>query len=150
MRTRTFLAVVSRTDIPVRLLGLAVVSRTDIPVRLLGLAVVSRTDIPVRLPVQGRTGMSVLHALLALLFASAPYAHAQPDWNVLPADSAPRKMLSKYLLAEAQKHFDARRAEVAALKTPDDVKKRQALLKARMIEALGGFPAKTPLNATIV
>src|SRR5438874_10475552 len=123
MRTRTFLAVASRTDIPVRLLG--------------------RVG-------QGRTGMSVLQAILAFLFASAQYAQAQPDWNVLPADAGARKMLSKYLLAEAQKHFDARRAEIASLKTPDDVKKRQALLKARMIDALGGFPEKTPLNAKVV
>lgn len=75
---------------------------------------------------------------------------AQTDWNVLAAEAAPRKMLHAYLLAEAKKHFDARRAEVAALKTPDDVRKRQELLRTRMIDALGGFPDKTPLNAKTV
>ena len=42
-----------------------------------------------------------------VIVVSAPHVAAQTDWNVLPADSAPRKMLVKYLLAEAQKHFDA-------------------------------------------
>jgi dienelactone hydrolase len=87
----------------------------------------------------------------AFLFASAPIARAQTDWTVLDAKTdAPRKMLHRYLLAEAQKHFDARRAEVAKLKTPDDVRHRQWMLRTRMIDALGGFPAKTPLNAQIV
>ena len=41
-------------------------------------------------------------------------------------------MLSSYLKAEAQKAFDARRAAVAALKTPDDVARRQRELKAQV------------------
>ena len=87
-----------------------------------------------------------------LLVAARP-SIAQDKWTVLDPDLEtvpPRKMLSIYLLAEAQKHFDARKAEVAALKTPNDVRKRQAILKARMIEALGVFPNKTPLNAMLV
>ncbi len=87
---------------------------------------------------------------LAVLLVATSAGLAQNDFTVLSAESAPRKMLSAYLLAEAQKHFDARKAEVAALKSPDDVRKRQAILKARMIEALGGFPDKTPLNAKTV
>jgi cephalosporin-C deacetylase-like acetyl esterase len=59
-------------------------------------------------------------------------------------------MLRTYLLGEAQKHFDARRKVIAELKTPDDVRKRQAELKAKFIESLGGFPEKTPLNAKVV
>jgi cephalosporin-C deacetylase-like acetyl esterase len=89
--------------------------------------------------------------LSMLFFCITPFARAQTDWAVLDAKTdAPRKMLHRYLLAEAQKHFDARRAEIATLKTPDDVRKRQAMLRTRMIEALGGFPAKTPLNALVV
>jgi len=79
--------------------------------------------------------------LIALLTASPLVAQDPPQ---------ARKMLHAYLLAEAQKHFDARRAEVAELKTPADVRKRQETLRARMIDALGGFPEKTPLNAKIV
>src|SRR5262249_51289389 len=68
---------------------------------------------------------------------------------VLPDDSQPRKMLYRYELAEAQKLFDARRQAVAQLKTADDIAARQKLLKAKFLEALGGFPAKTPLNPQI-
>src|SRR5262249_59151747 len=60
------------------------------------------------------------------------------------------RMLRAYLLAEAQKAFDARRTAVAALKTPEDVRKRQKELRAKFVEALGGFPDKTPLNARVV
>jgi dienelactone hydrolase/pimeloyl-ACP methyl ester carboxylesterase len=79
-------------------------------------------------------------------------AAAQEDLTVLDArgETPPRRMLKAYLLAEAQKHFDERRKAVAALKAPDDVQKRQAELKAKFIEALGGFPEKTPLNAQVV
>jgi hypothetical protein len=87
---------------------------------------------------------------VAVLVVAAATARAQNDWTVLPADSAPRKMLSEYLLAEAQKYFDTRRAEVAALNSPEDVRKRQTVLKARMLDALGGLTARTPLNAKIV
>src|SRR5437773_2119834 len=65
-------------------------------------------------------------------------------------DPDPRQMLYTYLQAEARKHFDARRETVANLKTPDDIRKRQAYLKEKFVEALGGFPEKTPLNAKVV
>ncbi|MBI1830010.1 MAG: acetylxylan esterase [Planctomycetes bacterium] len=99
---------------------------------------------------------TVINAALvsAIAFGSlADEASAQGDFNVLSPEATrtpPRKMLSAYLLAEAQKHFDARKAEVAGLKTPDDVRKRQAMLRTRMMEALGGFPEKTPLNPQVV
>jgi len=69
--------------------------------------------------------------------------------TVLQADEQPKKMLEKVLLAECGKHFDARRKAVAALKTPEDVRKRQAELRSKFIAALGGFPEKTPLNAKV-
>src|SRR5204863_8361124 len=47
------------------------------------------------------------------------------------------------------KKLDARRKAVAALKTPEDVKKRQDLLRAKFVEAIGGYPEKTPLNAKV-
>lgn len=72
------------------------------------------------------------------------------DLAVFNAEDQPRKMLYAHLLAEAQKHFDARRKAVAALKTPDDVRRRQEALRAKFIEAIGGFPAKTPLNGRVV
>jgi cephalosporin-C deacetylase-like acetyl esterase len=90
--------------------------------------------------------------LVALLALALP-ARAADDLTVLTADvnDAPtRKLLYNFLLGEAKKHFDARRQTVAALKTPDEVRARQEQLRARFIEALGGFPAKTPLNGRVV
>jgi cephalosporin-C deacetylase-like acetyl esterase/pimeloyl-ACP methyl ester carboxylesterase len=86
-----------------------------------------------------------------LLLALAGPALAQSDLNVLPSgETTPRRMLHAYLLGQAQKQFDARRVTVAAIKTPEEVYKRQKELKARFIEALGGFPKKTALKARVV
>jgi cephalosporin-C deacetylase-like acetyl esterase len=89
----------------------------------------------------------------AVLLAFPALLSAQENLNVIKADPdgvTPRKMLHTYLQAEAQKLFDARRQTIAALKTPEDVAKRQAGLKGKFIEALGGFPERTPLNAKVV
>jgi cephalosporin-C deacetylase-like acetyl esterase len=91
-------------------------------------------------------------AVLAILLG-AGRAPAQQDLNVLKQNAgevSPRKMLYAYLQGQAQLHFDARRQAVAAIKTPEDLKRRQQELKARFLEALGGFPARTPLNARVV
>ncbi len=87
---------------------------------------------------------------LAALFTFAVSASAQDQLRVLPTDFESPKMLHAFLLGEAKKHFDARREAIAALKTPDDIRKRQEHLKQKFIEALGGFPEKTPLNAKVV
>jgi cephalosporin-C deacetylase-like acetyl esterase len=87
-----------------------------------------------------------------LVTVSFPAA-AQDDLTFLPDrpdGSSPRAMLSTYLNAEVMKALEARRAAVAALKTPEDVALRQQTLKARFIEALGGFPERTPLNPRVV
>ena len=64
-----------------------------------------------------------------------------------PEGGSPRTMLSRYLNAQAAKAFEARRAAVAALKTPDDLARRQRELKGKFLEALGDLPDKTPLKA---
>src|SRR5262245_42615543 len=85
------------------------------------------------------------------IVVAAP-AGAADDLTVRKAagDNAPPRMLRAHLLVEAQKAFDTRRAAVAAMKTPADVQKRQKELRSKFIEALGGFPDKTPLNARVV
>jgi dienelactone hydrolase/pimeloyl-ACP methyl ester carboxylesterase len=70
--------------------------------------------------------------------------------GILRPDEKPREMLRASLLEECARHFDARRQAVAALKTPEDVRRRQEDLKARFLRALGGFPERTPLNARVV
>ena len=74
---------------------------------------------------------------------------SQEDLTVLKAEDQPRKMLYRYLEAECGKKFDERRKAVAALATPEDVMKRQEMLRAKFIEALGGFPDRTPLNPRV-
>jgi dienelactone hydrolase len=72
------------------------------------------------------------------------------DATVLTPEDQPRKMLYAYLEGECAKKFEERRKAVAALRTPGDVAKRQEGLRARFIEALGGLPERTPLNARVV
>jgi cephalosporin-C deacetylase-like acetyl esterase len=90
--------------------------------------------------------------LIAGLLLTPGVARAADDLTVLPRDdrSPPRTMLRAYLLAQAAKHFDARRAAVARLDTPAQVQARNRALRARFVEALGGWPARTPLRARVV
>lgn len=91
-------------------------------------------------------------ALLTIAFLSGAVVAAD-DLTVLKPDAkgtSPRKLLNVYLLAECDKHFATRKAEIEKLKTPEDVAVRQKVLRAKFIEVLGGFPEKTPLNAKTV
>src|SRR4051794_18670136 len=91
-------------------------------------------------------------ALLALV-ALVPALPSAADDAVLtpgPGETPPRTMLHAFLLAECKKPFDARKAAVKKLKTPEEVAARQKELHAKFVAALGGFPEKTPLNARIV
>ncbi|AMV36053.1 serine hydrolase [Planctomyces sp. SH-PL62] len=93
--------------------------------------------------------MPISILLPCLLLAIAP-ADAPPPVLDEARDGPPRAMLSRFLNGEAEKAFDARRAAVAAIKTPDDLVRRQVDLKARFLQALGDLPEKTPLNARVV
>ena len=81
-----------------------------------------------------------------MILAALLLAVAQDDLRVVNPEDPPSKMLYTYLQGECGKLFDERRKTIAALKTPEDVKNRQDLLRAKFIEALGGFPERTPLN----
>lgn len=83
--------------------------------------------------------------IAALLLAAV--AQNEP---VFKPEEQPRKMLYAYLQGECGKAFEARRQEVAALKSSDDLRKRQEALRARFIGALGGYPERTPLNPRVV
>ena len=88
----------------------------------------------------------IIAALLILPLAPSLFAQNAAK----PPESKAHPPLYDYLLKEAQKHFDARRQVVAALKSPEQIKKRQDELKAKFLASLGGFPARTPLNPQIV
>ena len=74
---------------------------------------------------------------------------AQQDLTVLKTEDQPRTMLYRYLVGESAKKFDERRKAIETLKTPDDVRRRQAELHAKLLGVLGPFPEKTPLNARV-
>lgn len=92
-----------------------------------------------------------LLAILSLAFLSTTLVAADDLTVLKPAkgETPPRKLLHTYLLAECDKHFAARKAEVEKLKA-GDIAGRQRALHTKFIEALGGFPEKTPLNAKTV
>src|ERR1051325_202626 len=85
-----------------------------------------------------------------MIIAALLFALQSDDFTVFKPEDQPRKMLYTHLLAECAKEFDARRKAVAAIKTPEELKKREEFLHAKFVEALGGFPEKTPLNARVV
>lgn len=119
----------------------------DSPTRQGGIS--TKLDIPLSPCLKRSKGPLFRLSLLATLFLGGS-GFSQDSLRVLPDDKETRQMLYRYLQTEAKKHFDARRQEVVGLKTPDDIRKRQVDLKAKFLEALGGFPEKTPLNAKVV
>lgn len=70
------------------------------------------------------------------------------DTSVRPPGEL-REELARYLTAEAEKHWTARSAKVAALRSPAQVEERQRFIRNWLLDAIGGFPPKTPLNAKI-
>jgi dienelactone hydrolase len=91
--------------------------------------------------------------LALLVMAAATVCGAQDDFTVLdeqtlgfPAD----EMLKRHLDAKANEYLAARKERFEALKTPDDIQQYQDELRSFFVEALGGFPERTPLNPRIV
>ena len=102
-------------------------------------------------------GLALLFALSAL--CSSPLAGAEPapvDENTLrvfPARAPARKgegPLRDWLRRETRAALDRRRETFESLETPEKIAAHQRELRARFIESLGGFPARTPLNARVV
>ena len=99
---------------------------------------------------RGYTATARLHVRVGEEPRSAAPAADSLDVLASGGETPPNRMLRAYLLAEAQKHFDARKATVEGLKTREAVADRQRELRTKFVEALGGFPEKTPLNAKVV
>ncbi|MDH7571247.1 MAG: acetylxylan esterase, partial [Armatimonadota bacterium] len=94
----------------------------------------------------------MMHTLPVVLTLAAT-ASPSSEWAVLSPEGSevpPARMLYSYLEAQARAFFDARRAAIEALASPEDVRRRQEALRARFIAALGGFPERTPLNPRVV
>lgn len=99
-----------------------------------------------------RMGFAVSIAVTFLLAASLD-AQAPEELDFLaglPDFARARNMLPDYLNRIALAQLEARRGQIAKLSTREDVRKRQAYIRERMLRALGDFPEKTPLNARTV
>lgn len=59
------------------------------------------------------------------------------------------QMLPKYLKARANKMLAERREKVASWSGADDVARRKAHVRKTIVEAIGGLPERTPLNAKV-
>ncbi len=90
---------------------------------------------------------------IVLLILTAAVAVSAEIPNVLPDvidDVTPSRMMEAYLGELRDTAFARRAKEIEAIKTPEQIKERQAWLRDYFFESLGGFPTRTPLNATIV
>jgi cephalosporin-C deacetylase-like acetyl esterase len=61
----------------------------------------------------------------------------------------PSSMLMNHLISEADNYYNLREEEIARLKTRQDWENRQAEVKKKLIDVVGPFPEKTPLNVKI-
>ncbi|MFN7920128.1 MAG: acetylxylan esterase [Bryobacteraceae bacterium] len=59
------------------------------------------------------------------------------------------RMLPNYLKAKALGQLDARKQEVARIRTSQDLAARREYIRRQLTAHLGGFPEKTPLNARV-
>jgi cephalosporin-C deacetylase-like acetyl esterase len=55
----------------------------------------------------------------------------------------------RYLTAIARQTWTSRDATIASIRTPAEVEQRQQFVRAKLVELLGGFPERNPLNARI-
>ena len=58
-------------------------------------------------------------------------------------------MVDNYLTEIASQHWQARARTMARITTPAQVKERQTYIRKKVLDAIGGFPERTPLNARI-
>ncbi len=81
-------------------------------------------------------------------FASAQKKELDIIKGLMSLSDAPNS-LYHHLSKTAYKHLDNRAQSVAAIKSLDDWKKRQSLIRQTLADVIGKFPEKTPLNARV-
>jgi len=91
--------------------------------------------------------------LLAGLLSAPATAQQSEDLNFasgLEQFQNIRRMLPSYLNSIGLRMLEERKHRVEHLATIEDVNKRGGYLREKMLEDLGGFPERTPLNARVV
>ena len=97
-----------------------------------------------------RKHLVVLTASLVLILGAVTVA--ENDLHVLPEKIdgvAPADMMSHYLLGLTERQFENWKQQYEQRKTPEQIAEYQRRLRKKFIEALGGFPERTPLNPKI-
>jgi dienelactone hydrolase len=94
-------------------------------------------------------GLSLCVATCSTAIADEPISKG-PTTAGEPAKTPFDEMLHRYLLDQARQHFEVRRKAIAAIKTPEDIARRQKELRAFFLRSLGDLPERTPLNPQIV
>ncbi len=90
-------------------------------------------------------GVVCLTLIAALLCQTAAKTEDNNSWDVLGDDA--HLLLQQYQLAQLRQHFEARRAAIAAITTPEQLFERQAYVRETLARINGPFPERTPLNA---
>src|SRR5256886_6849928 len=91
--------------------------------------------------------------ILAFLFAVPAAAQESEDLNFasgLEQFQDIRRMLPSYLNNIGLQMLTQRQRQIEGLATIADVGRRRAYLRERMLNDLGGFPERTPLNSRVV
>ncbi|HEV2495651.1 MAG TPA: acetylxylan esterase [Terriglobia bacterium] len=97
--------------------------------------------------------LAVATVLAGVVAASTVQAQTPEDINFLaglPDFERVGEMLPDYLNRQAFALLDQRQRTVAAISTPEDLAKRRAYVRERMLAELGGLPERTPLDARVV
>ncbi len=90
----------------------------------------------------------LIRIVLLLFFLSSTVLGE--DLNVLTEKQREQSNYYKHLQAQAYELLNTRQGNLATLTTPKAIKEYQEGLRSKFVEALGGFPKRTDLNAEIV
>ncbi len=92
----------------------------------------------------------VLAALILCLIPACLLAQRELTvWKTNAEAAQAKKMLYSYLTEIAWDYLDRRESEIASLRSADDVRARQKLVRERMLSTLGPLPEKTDLKAKV-
>ena len=95
------------------------------------------------------TGLILVLAPVSFTVANEPISNIAAPGS--QQNNSPRdEMLHRYLLDQARQQFDARRKAIAAIKTPDDITRRQKELLRLFSPFARRFSRRTPLNPRFV
>ena len=96
-------------------------------------------------------GYLILGAVISAGLRPGPLA-AQEDLQVMKSNGEAKlasSMFYNYLSASAFKYLEARKAEIAAIKTPAQVAERQRIIREKMLGTIGSLPERTPLKPQV-